>query len=314
MSARPIIAITGATGFVGQATLNRVIEAKYDIRALTRKSINNEQQDTKIDNKIVWIKGSLEDQASLDQLCEGASCVIHIAGVVNAHNLAGFEKGNVEGTDAVLKAAKDKGCKRFIHISSLSARKPGLSHYGASKAKAEKLVGVSMLDWTIIRPPAIYGPGDMEMLDLFKMAQSGYVLMPPKGKASFIHVDDLAQLIVALVPAHEDATAQIFEVDDGENDGWPHNILGRAIGLAVDKQVTTLSAPKILLKIAALFDRLFRGKKAKLTFDRANYLAHPDWVIDHSKRPSPNLWQPQISTRQGLKNTARWYRKNGLID
>jgi nucleoside-diphosphate-sugar epimerase len=154
----------------------------------------------------------------------------------------------------------------------------------------------------------------MEMLDLFIMAQKGYILMPPKGRASFIHVEDLARLIIALIPAHEDATAQIFECDDGAEGGWSHDSFGRAVGMAIDKQVTAINAPKILLKIGALFDQLFRGKKAKLTWDRANYLSHPDWVIDRASAPSPSLWKPAIETRQGLKDTARWYRKNGLID
>ncbi len=307
MSVSPIIAITGATGFVGRATLKRLIEAGYHIRALTRSN-----QD-KCDN-VTWVKGALDDQQSLHSLCENASAIIHIAGVVNAPNRKAFETGNVEGTAAILKAARDNHIKRFVHISSLSAREPNLSHYGASKAKAEKLVGTSLLDWTMVRPPAIYGPGDMEMLDLFKMAQKGYILLPPKGRASLIHVDDLARLITALVPSHEDATAQIFECDDGVDGGWQHDVFGRAIGMAVDKNITTISAPSFLLKLAAFGDRIIRGKKAKLTPDRANYLVHPDWVIDTTKRPSANLWEPQITTRQGLKDTARWYRKYEWID
>lgn len=302
-----IIAITGATGFVGTAVMQKLQDAGYGVRALTRRDQDPQEG-------VTWIKGALDNQSSLDNLCEGADCLLHIAGVVNAPNSAGFEAGNVDGTAAAIKAAKAHSIARFIHISSLSARSPNLSNYGASKAKAEKLVGASMLDWTIIRPPAIYGPGDMEMLDLFIMAQKGYVLLPPKGRASFIHVEDLARLIIALIPPHEDATAQIFEADDGIKGGWSHDSFGRAIGMAIDKQVTAINAPKILLKIAAMLDRVMRGKKAKLTLDRASYLSHPDWVIDRVKAPSPALWKPQIETRQGLKDTARWYRKNSLID
>lgn len=302
------IAITGATGFVGSAVLDCLLDSapKYHIRALTRK-----EQTPR--SGVTWIEGALDKPKSLEQLCDSSDCIIHIAGVVNAPNRAEFEAGNVDGTAAILAAAKSQGVARFIHISSLSAREPNLSIYGASKAKAEKLVGASMLDWTMIRPPAIYGPGDMEMLDIFKMAQKGYVIMPPKGRASFIHVHDLARLITALIPPHEDATAQIFEADDGEG-GWAHDAFGRAVGLAVGEHVTAICAPKILLKIAAIIDRIFRGKNAKLTLDRANYLSHPDWVIDSGSTPSKALWTPKTPTRTGLKETARWYRKHGLID
>ncbi|MBK5265676.1 MAG: NAD(P)-dependent oxidoreductase, partial [Alphaproteobacteria bacterium] len=58
-------------------------------------------------------------------------------------------------------------------------------------------------------------------------------------------------------------------------------------------------------------DRLLRGKKAKLTDDRVNYFCHPDWVIDPVKRPPGSLWQPEVGTRAGLKQTAIWYRETG---
>ena len=56
----------------------------------------------------------------------------------------------------------------------------------------------SGLDWAIVRPPAVYGPGDKETLELFRMAKLGLMLMPPKGRVSVIHVDDLARLLLAL--------------------------------------------------------------------------------------------------------------------
>ena len=87
--------------------------------------------------------------------------------------------------------------RRFIHVSSLSAREPALSDYGWSKAKSERLVAASGLDWTIIRPPAVYGPGDRETFELFKMARRGIVALPPRGRFSVIHVEDLCRLILA---------------------------------------------------------------------------------------------------------------------
>jgi uncharacterized protein YbjT (DUF2867 family) len=88
--------------------------------------------------------------------------------------------------------------QRFVHVSSLAAREPKLSLYGASKAKAEALVHSSGLAWTIVRPPAVYGPGDRETLELFRMAKLGLMVMPPKGRVSIIHADDLARLLLAL--------------------------------------------------------------------------------------------------------------------
>ncbi len=300
------VALTGATGFVGRVTLDRLLEAGWTVRALTRR---DQPQRT----GVTWVRGSLDDTASLASLCEGADAVLHIAGVVNAPDAAGFEAGNVTGTAKMLATAKGAGIKRFVHVSSLSAREPQLSVYGSSKLRGEKLVGTSMLDWTIIRPPGVYGPGDTEMFDMFRMAAKGFVLLPPKGRVSLIHVDDLARLLVATLPAHDDATARVFEADDGVAGGWSHDGFARAIGWAVGRRVLTIHAPSFLLRLAANGDRLFRGSKAKLTPDRASYLSHPDWTIDRTVAPPAALWTPQIETRQGLKETARWYQAQGWL-
>jgi nucleoside-diphosphate-sugar epimerase len=290
------VALTGATGFVGKATLDRLIEGGWQVRALTRRDQSKR-------SGVCWIEGALDRPDSLARLCEGADAVLHIAGVVNALDAAGFEAGNVTGTANMLAAAKEAGISRFVHISSLSAREPRLSHYGASKAKAEKHVATSLLDWTIIRPPGVYGPGDTEVFEMFRMAQRGFCLLPPDGKGSWIHVDDLARLLVAALPAHEDATTRTFEADDGEPLGWSHESFARAIGWA----------PRPLLHLAAWGDRLVRGKSAKLTPDRASYMSHPDWVIDRAAAPPAALWKPAIPTRDGLKSTARWYKAEGWL-
>jgi nucleoside-diphosphate-sugar epimerase len=300
------VALTGATGFVGGATLERLLDGGWQVRALTRS-------DQPKRAGVTWINGALDRPDSLDALCEGADAVLHIAGVVNATDIAAFEIGNVTGTASMLAAAKAAGIQRFVHVSSLSAREPQLSAYGASKAKAEKLVATSLLDWTIIRPPGVFGPGDKDVFEMFRMAQRGFCLLPPAGFGSWIYVDDLACLLVALLPAHEDATARIFEADDGEAGGWTHEGFARAIGWALGKRINTFSAPRPLLFAAAWADRLVRGNKAKLTPDRAGYMSHPDWVIDRNAAPPAALWSPQMPTRDGLKATARWYKATGWL-
>jgi UDP-glucose 4-epimerase len=300
------VALTGATGFVGRVTLDRLVEAGWHVRALTRRDQPGKPG-------VTWVNGSLDLPDSLADLCDGADAALHVAGVVNAPDADGFETGNVTGTANMLFAARESGISRFVHVSSLAAKHPDLSMYGASKARAEKLVGTSLLNWTIVRPPGVYGPGDTEMFDMFRLAGKGWVLLPPRGKVSLIHVDDLARLLVALLPAHDDATARIFEADDGTENGWTHEGFARAIGWAMERRVTTLHAPRSLLKLAAQADTLFRGRKAKLTPDRASYLSHTDWTINRSAVPPPALWTPQIETRQGLKDTVRWYRTQGWL-
>jgi len=302
------IAITGATGFVGGHLLNLAVREGFQVHALTRRPQDDRPG-------VSWVRGALGDAASLEELCDGSDAIIHVAGVVNAPTREGFEAGNVAGTLAVVEAAKQSSARRFIHVSSLAATLPKLSIYGDTKAKAEKIVAASGLDWTIIRPPWVYGPGDRDTLDMFKAAKFGFVPLPPDadGRLSAIHVDDLARALLAITPEHEDLTAQIFEIDDGLSGGWTQIGFAKAIGLAVGKRITAFAVPRIAMKLGAKVDRLLRKDKAKLTQDRVNYFCHDDWTIDPAKRLPSHIWSPQIETQQGLKDTAKWYQSNDWL-
>lgn len=301
-----MLALTGATGFVGSAVLDEAARQGEALRALTRK-------DQPPRDGVEWLKGDLANTEALARLVTGVEAVIHIAGVTSAPDPEGFEEGNVRGTLRLVEAAVKAGVPRFVHVSSLSAREPDLSAYGASKRRAEQIVMASGLDWTMVRPPAVYGPRDTETLDLFRAAKWGVVPMPPPGKASLIHVADLARLLLALVPTGEDVTGMTFEPDDGRKHGWSHRELALAVGWAMGRKpwVPHLSAGS--LKAAARLDSWLRGGKAKLTPDRARYLAHPDWTIDRAKFPPVSRWQPKVDPRDGLKETAAWYRENGWV-
>ena len=299
------LAITGGTGFVGGHLLDAALAAGHQVKALTRR----EQPERE---GLTWVAGDLNDRHGLERLVDGAEAVIHVAGVISASNAAAFELGNVTGTLSILSAATAGGIHRFVHVSSLAAREPKLSLYGASKERAEGLVMSSGLDWAIVRPPAVYGPGDRETLELFRMAKLGLMLMPPKGRVSVIHVDDLARLLLAL--AAPDAPAScLTEPDDGKPGGWTHREFGRALGDAVGTKPTIVSSPGLLLRLAARADQLVRREKAKLTIDRAAYFSHRNWVVEPKRSCAAGLWQAEIETPQGLRETADWYRLQGWL-
>lgn len=299
------LAITGGTGFVGGRLIELAQAAGHEVRALTRRP----QQPR---DGVTWIQGALDDQASLDRLAEYADALIHVAGVINAPDPAGFEAGNVMGTSAVIAAAEKAGVQRFIHVSSLSAREPKLSAYGASKAGSEALVAASALTYAIVRPPAVYGPGDKETFELYRMAKRGFIILPPDGRLSLIHVDDLGRLLLAL----SDSSAPkglLVEPDDGRHGGWSHGEFGRALGKALGRTVVTVSMSRPILDFLAKVDGWIRRDKAKLTADRVAYFCHPDWMVDPGRGAPEKLWKPEIATEQGLADTAQWYREAGWL-
>ena len=298
--------MTGATGFVGTETLDQALAAGHHVTALTRKA-----QPPRA--RLKWVPGSLEDAAGLDTLVRDADVVVHIAGVVNAPDRAAFAVGNARGTIAVIDAMRKRGVRRLIHVSSLAAREPDLSDYGWSKALAERHVQASGLDWTIVRPPAIYGPNDREMLELFRMAKRGVMMLPPGGRLSVIEVGDLARLLLTLAGEQEISLTHIYEADDGTVGGWDHKDFGAAIGRAMGRTVRTLATPAWLLGVAARTDRMIRGKGAKLTPDRVDYFCHPDWVAATGAHVPQQLWMPQVPTEAGLKATAEAYRAKGWV-
>ena len=300
-----VLAVTGGTGFVGSTVIRLAVEAGWQVRALARSPQAQRAG-------ITWVAGALDQLTSLGALMEGADAVLHIAGITNALSKSDFIAGNVDGTAAMLKAAEHASVRRFIHVSSLSAREPSLSDYGWSKAQAEELVSASGLDWTMVRPPAIYGPGDIDHLDLFKAARLGIIPLPPRGRISEIEVSDLARLLLAL-PADKASIHATYEVDDGREGGWTHEEFARAIGAAMGRTIWPLHLPAAIVRLCAKGDRLLRGSKAKLTPDRAAYFCHPNWVIDPAKRPPASLWVPHMPTLDGLQATAQAYRDAGWL-
>jgi uncharacterized protein YbjT (DUF2867 family) len=300
-----VIAITGGTGFVGAHLIDLAIARGHRVRALARRPQPQREG-------VVWIEGSLERRESLGRLVEGCAAVIHVAGIINGSDEE-FRRGNVLGTEAIIDAAVEAGIARFIHVSSLAAREPGLSAYGRSKCQSEQSVIASGGHWTIVRPPAIYGPGDREILEFFRVAKTGIVPLPPGGALSLIAVADLCRLLLACLDSRA-SIARLYEPDDGREGGWSHVEFARMIGQAIGKKrVIPVPLSKRLLAAGSWLGRRIPGPLAKLTPDRVAYFSHPDWTASPARRPPADVWSPEIETPQGLADTAVWYRAHDWL-
>ena len=302
------IALTGSTGFVGQAVLDEAEARGLEVRALTRRP-----QAARAG--VTWVSGSLDDPASLADLVQGARAVLHVAALTTAPDAASFTAANVTGTEELLAAAQAAGARCFVFVSSLSAREPGLSMYGASKADAEKLVAASKLDWIVVRPPGVYGPRDVDYFEMFRTARMGFIPLPPGGASSIIHVHDLARLLLDLIDAPTALVRhKLFEPDDGREGGWSHKELAQAIGQAVGRRrIVAPHLPARLLRTGAWIDGMVRGSKARLTPDRVGYLTHPNWVSRSAFAVPSQVWEPRTAGEKGLASTAAWYREQGWL-
>lgn len=312
MANRPI-AITGATGFVGSHLVGRLVEQGHAVRILARRPETVRRNDVEV------IAGDLASHEALERLCADAQSVVHCAGVISAPSRAAYDLVNVAGTHAVLEAAKAAGVRRFVHLSSLAAREPDVSGYAASKRAGEEPVcdAGTAFSWVVLRPPAVYGPGDKATLPLIKQLTQRIALVPGTnaGRASLIHVRDLADAIVHVVE-HDELSGAVFELDDGKEGGYSWRELTCAAGEAEGHKVACVFLPRSVARLAGAVEAALArraNRTPEVTPDKVRELYHPDWVCRHNLLQERSTWHPAVGLVDGLRETASWYRKEGWL-
>lgn len=310
------VAVTGATGFIGSHVVAQLGRAGWQVRILTRRVPANAQfADVPVDAVI----GTLEDRRAVARLVRGADAIVHAAGRIKARSHAEFFAANATGTRLLVEAAIAAGNRpRFVLLSSIAARQPQISDYAASKLAGEaeltRLDGE--LPWSILRPPAVYGPGDRETLAFFRALRRGLAMLPPvrNARLSLLHVGDLAAAIVAILDAPS-ALAGVQELDDGHGGyGWDEMISVAARHLGV--RPLRLPIPGLLLTgVAHLNEALHRatGEIAMLTPGKVREMLHADWTSRDGAVTAATGWHPQVDLDQGFAETIAWYRRNGWL-
>ena len=303
------IAVTGSTGFIGTRLVARLAQRGYQVRALVRRQLPAAP-------RIEQLHGSLEDASALRRLVAGADAVLHLAGAVRGAQRADFDRVNVAGTSALLDAL-DVAAPRvpLLVCSSLAAREPGLSHYAASKRAQEQLARTrcGSRPCTILRPPAVYGPGDREMLPLFRfMARTG--LAPCAGsrtsRTSLLFVDDLVEALLAWLE-RTDTLPEPLELHDGKPGGYAWSELAALVGAACGRHIRVWEIPPLVLNALAAanvaWSRL-RGTAPMLSPGKLRELRHADWVCDNSAIHAQLGWSPRTGLADGLRLTPGWSR------
>ena len=298
------IALTGATGFVGRHVASAVMAKSWKVSALVRDPAR-----AGIDFFIRQVRGDLQNHAALDDLTRNADVVIHIAGVIGALSRNDFFVANEQGSLAVAEAAARNGVKRFVHISSLAAREPGLSMYGASKRAGEAAVEKfkTRMSVIILRPPAVYGPGDRGTLPLLRSLTQSLAVIPGTSTSRFslIYVDDLARVIVEAAEATGTGTV---ELDDGHRQGYGWNDLAKIASATEQKSIKPIFLPKSVAMAVGVGVEAIAKLRGTLPFvspDKIQQLYFGDWVARGEGWP---LKEP-VGFAQGFKSTVDWYRK-----
>lgn len=297
-----LVALTGATGFIGNALTALLLQRGVVVRALVRSDAAAARLQS-MGAEVV--RGDIFSATALAELVQDCDAVIHAAGVVRGNNQESFSRTNCEGTRGLIDAVSSHAAgARFLLVSSLAAREPQLSWYAHSKREAEHLLQESSLDWCILRPPAVYGPGDKEMRAIFDWMSRGIAPVPGSDAArtSLIHVDDLVRGMLACISS-AGATGLILYLDDGKTGGYDWEEMATIAGNVFHRQVRLWHPPAALLDtVAAINLRLGRllGRPAMLTPPKLRELRHENWVVDNMEIRDATGWEPRIGLHEGL--------------
>jgi nucleoside-diphosphate-sugar epimerase len=301
------IALTGATGFIGSMVARQLVATGFKIQALTRTTSDRSRLSG---FNVHWVEGALEDVDSLRRLVSGVDAVVHCAGAVRGATQDHFKRINVDGVVRLVHAAAEQHpLPRFLFISSLAARQPDVSLYAASKRQGEAVIAenAGRMPWVVLRPPAVYGPGEREMLPLIRWMARGIAFVLGSGNARFsmLYLDDLVAAIRKWL-LNENCPRRVFELHDGHPGGYSWKDVIDTVGRLNAKRVRCVHVPVPavigLSKLNLVAARMFRYEPM-LTPYKIRELKHPDWVCDNAALTHATGWTPKVSLEEGLRRT-----------
>ena len=331
----PTVAITGVSGFIGDAFARRYADAGWHVRGLDRRVPDAHDPLTPdADARVDYLVGDVTDLMALSGCVAGADVVIHTAAIVaESGDWSAFDRVNAQAPRQVALAARDAGAASFVHLSSVMVHgfdfpddctEAGpLDHaanpYCATKIRSEYLLrGLDepgIFNVHVIRPGDVYGPLSIPWIvrPIQHMRDKTFLYVDPKSSViNHVYVDNLVDAVQVVVGAGAGASGRAFTVTDGEATltrdfyGWYADQLGMRFAPSLPGW---LAEPLVGVAAAALPE----GLRRHLDLDRQSirYLRRRASYSNASMRALG--WEPRITLTDGREVTARWLRSVGLL-
>jgi nucleoside-diphosphate-sugar epimerase len=329
------VLVTGSTGFIGTRMVEALVRDGVSVRVLLRpesRSFNRSAAGDAIEE----CRAGYDDPEALGLAVEGVDRIVHLAGVTRALDEGGFMAGNVMPVENLLRAVKrhNPDLERFLLVSSLAAAGPAssaspgvresdrpgpVSLYGRSKLLGEEVAKLHAGDvpLTIVRPPAVYGPGDRDILEVFRMMKKGVLVSAGSGRKqrfSMIHVDDLIKGMLAALRS-DAAVGQTYFLTSPQPYGWDEVVEAARHELGFGPLLRISLPVPLVFGLGTLLGAVARltGKPALINRDKANELTQDFWTCSPEKAARELGFTAGTSLEEGVVSTLRWYKEKGWL-
>ncbi|MGB3093388.1 MAG: NAD-dependent epimerase/dehydratase family protein [Candidatus Zixiibacteriota bacterium] len=322
--------VTGANGFVGSHLVEGLLERGYQVRCLVRKTSNLRWISGL---EVEYVYGDIADKDSLKGLFENLDLVFHAAGLTKAKSREEYFKANAEGTRNIVETCVEENPKfqRLVYISSQAAVGPGsdeqplnetvpcrpVTDYGESKLEGEKVIlqYSSQLPMTVIRPPAVYGPRDTDVLGFFKVASKGFRVSFGRGE-SFLSLVYVRDLVEGTIQAAENprSVGEIYFIADDKVYSWKETF--NIMAAVLKKRTIPLKIPRSVVFFLAFVSQNFSkllGKTAIFNVQKAREITQRYWGLDVSKAKAELGFSPKYDLERGAAETVKWYKEKGWL-
>ena len=324
------VLVTGGTGFIGSHLVERLVQEGHQVRCVAKDRLHSVFLESL---GIELMLGDLNNGMDLEAMLDGVECIYHLAGVTRARVNRDYYEGNYLATKKFIEicARSSNKIKRFVHVSSQAAMGPAVngdpvteedvyhpvSHYGKSKMLAEKEVlrYRDKIPITIVRPSAVYGPRDKEMLQYFLLIKKHLQPLIGFGKKwlNFVYVDDLVSGLL-LAGKHSKAEGESFFI--GSDTSCTNEEIGNIVASILNSKLIRIRIPHwLVFSVAAVAEGAGKlsGKPIFFNVQKAREAVQTGWIFSVAKARSRLGFAPRFSLLEGMKKTYQWYRQNGWL-